>query len=129
MEFGGRVALVTGTSSGIGQAFGLAGARVAVAARREEEGEQTAALIRDRGTDAFFVKCDVTDPKEVERLVAETVRRYGRLDACCNNAGVLKSSSVVNLDRDDWDQVLDVNLKGMWLYLKYEISQMLIHGT
>ena len=86
-------------------------------------------MIRDGGTDAFFLKCDVTNPKEVERLVAETVRRYGELDACCNNAGALKSSSVVNLDSDDWDQVLDVNLKGMWLCLKYEITQMLTHGT
>jgi len=91
-KFEERVALVTGGSSGIGRATALAfsdeGAKVVVAARRKEEGEETAAMIRNRGGEALFVRTDVSKGEEVEALVSRAVEAYGRLDLACNNAGI-----------------------------------------
>ena len=91
-KFEGRVALVTGGSSGIGRATALAfsdeGAKVVVAARRKDEGEETVAMIKNRGGEALFVRTDVSKGKEVEALVSRAVEAYGRLDLACNNAGI-----------------------------------------
>jgi NAD(P)-dependent dehydrogenase (short-subunit alcohol dehydrogenase family) len=133
MEFGGKVAIITGASSGIGRAvalaFGCAGAEVVVAARREDRGEDTAAAIRESGGEATFVKCDVTSAGEVEDLVETAVSRYGRLDMCCNNAGFLNEDYVIDLEEADWNQVLDVNLKAVWMCMKHEISRMQTSGA
>jgi NAD(P)-dependent dehydrogenase (short-subunit alcohol dehydrogenase family) len=131
----GKVALVTGASSGIGRGaariFAREGAKVAVVADKNiQGGEQTVALIKAAGGDAFFVKCDVSNADEVKNMVDRCVQTYGRLDYAFNNAGVgadgkrLMEYDLVNLPEADWDRVIAVNLKGAWLCLKYEVKQM-----
>ena len=124
-----KVALVTGGNSGIGRAtaveFGRQGATVVVAARRRQEGEETVAEIRDSGGRAEFVRADVARGEEVEALVGGIVERHGRLDCAFNNAGVFRGGPVHELSEADWDLVCDVNLKGLWLCMKYQVAQML----
>lgn len=132
-EFEGKVALVTGGTSGIGRdtaiLFAKAGAKVVVAGRREAEGNDTVELVRAAGGDALFVKADVSKASEVENLVKKTVEKFGRLDVAFNNAGVEgKWVPIISQTEDDWDRTIDINLKGVWLCLKYEIRQMLKQG-
>ncbi len=128
----GKVALVTGGAMGIGrttaQVFSREGARVVVADIVTERGEETVRLIKKAGGDALFVQCDVTRAVEVESAVKGTVDTYGSLDCAFNNAGVAIPGTTVECTEEDWDRVLSVNLKGVWLCMKYEISQMLTQG-
>ena len=130
-QFEGKVALVTGASSGIGRATAIAfseeGAKVVVAARRKVEGEETVAMIKSRGGEAIFVSTDVSKAADVEALVDRAVKAYGRLDFACNNAGIGGPHLVFTADfpEEDWDKVIATNLKGVWLCMKYEIRQML----
>lgn len=129
----GKIALVTGASSGIGRTTALAfaqhGARVVVSDRREREGQETVALIRERGGEAIFVEADVASAAQVEALIETTVATYGRLDFAFNNAGVSGPTvALADYTEDDWDQVIAVNLKGVWLCMKYQIRQMLAQG-
>ena len=132
VQLDGKVALVTGASSGIGRAtalaFARAGAKVVAASRRITEGEETVRHILDTGGEAIFVKTDVSNASEVEALVNKTMDIYGRLDCACNNAGIAAFSSLIDTLEEDWNQMLNVNLKGTWLCLKYEIPAMLKHG-
>jgi NAD(P)-dependent dehydrogenase (short-subunit alcohol dehydrogenase family) len=129
----GKVALVTGASSGIGRATALAfareGAKVVVADVTVEGGEETVALVKKAGGEAIFVKTDVSKAVEVEALVAKAVATYGRLDCAYNNAGIAgKAKTVVDDTEDNWDRILAINLKGVWLCMKYEIAHMLKQG-
>ncbi|RZU02462.1 SDR family oxidoreductase [Rivibacter subsaxonicus] len=128
--FNGEVALVTGGSSGIGRATALAfaaeGARVVVASRRSEESTETVSLIRAAGGDAIFVKADVSKASEVEALVARAVEHYGALNFAFNNAGI-EGDPFVPLARyseTSWDEVIDINLKGVFLSMKYELPHI-----
>jgi NAD(P)-dependent dehydrogenase (short-subunit alcohol dehydrogenase family) len=130
----GKVALVTGGSSGIGQAtaqiFAREGAKVVVADVLVAGGEETVRLIKAAGGDAIFVKTDVSRPAEVEAMVKRAVDIYGRLDCAFNNAGIegaLQPTS--EYDEAMWDRVISINLKGVWLCMKYEIPQMLKQGS
>jgi NAD(P)-dependent dehydrogenase (short-subunit alcohol dehydrogenase family) len=132
-ELEGKVGLVTGGTSGIGREtavlFAKAGAKVVVAGRRTPEGEETIELVRSAGGDGLFVKTDVSKASEVETLVQKAVERFGRLDVAFNNAGVEGVwSPIVRQSEEDWDRTIAVNLKGVWLCLKYEIRQMLKQG-
>src|SRR5579863_7508271 len=127
----GRVALITGGSSGIGRAAALAfareGARVAMGNRRVAEGEETVRLVRAAGGEAILVKTDVTQGAEVEALMAKTVEAYGRIDCAFNNAGITGDmASTADCTEENWDHTLAVNLKGVWLAMKHEIRQMLL---
>lgn len=129
----GKVALVTGASSGIGRTTALAfaqhGARVVVSDRRELEGQETVALIRERGGEAIFVQADVAIAAQVEALIQTAVATYGRLDFAFNNAGVSgPNMPLADYTEDDWDQIITINLKGVWLCMKYQIRQMLAQG-
>jgi NAD(P)-dependent dehydrogenase (short-subunit alcohol dehydrogenase family) len=131
--FAGKVVLVTGGSSGIGRAaaikFGERGARVMVAARREKEGKETVEMTKKAGGEAMFVQTDVRIASQVENMVNQTVKRYGRLDIAFNNAGV--GSIMARLIRttvEMFDEVVDTNFKGVWLSMKYEIPVMLEQG-
>ncbi len=130
-----KVVIVTGASSGIGQAtaerFAQRGASVVVAARRAEEGESVAVGIRESGGEARFVRADVSREEDVEALVARTVEAYGRLDCAFNNAGGSPSARRGRIHEypvEDWNAVVDVHLKGIFLCMKYEIRQMLAQG-
>jgi NAD(P)-dependent dehydrogenase (short-subunit alcohol dehydrogenase family) len=132
-ELKGKVALVTGGTSGIGREasvlFAKAGAKVVVAGRREKEGKETIELIRAARGDGLFVKSDVSRAAEVAALVQKTVEKFGRLDVAFNNAGVEGAwIPITEQSEEDWDRTIDINLKGVWLCLKYEIRQMLKQG-
>jgi NAD(P)-dependent dehydrogenase (short-subunit alcohol dehydrogenase family) len=132
-ELQGKVGLVTGGTSGIGRdtaiLFAKAGAKVVVAGRREMEGKETVELIHAVGGDGLFVKADVSKAAEVNALVQRTVERFGRLDIAFNNAGIEgRWLPITEQSEEDWDHTIDINLKGVWLCLKYEIRQMLKQG-
>jgi NAD(P)-dependent dehydrogenase (short-subunit alcohol dehydrogenase family) len=132
-ELEGKVGLVTGGTSGIGRAtallFAKAGAKVVVAGRREPEGNETVELVRAAGGDGLFVRADVSKASEVEALVQKTVEKFGRLDIAFNNAGIEGVwVPIIRQSEEDWDRTININLKGVWLCLKYEIRQMLKHG-
>ena len=128
-----KVALITGGTSGIGRdtaiVFAKEGAKVVVAGRREAEGQETIQLIRSAGGKGLFVKTDVAKTGDVQALVQETVEEFGRLDVAFNNAGIEGNwLPLVQLPEDQFDKVISINLKGVWLCLKYEIEQMLRQG-
>jgi NAD(P)-dependent dehydrogenase (short-subunit alcohol dehydrogenase family) len=132
-ELRGKVAVVTGGTSGIGRdtavLFAKAGAKVVVAGRREVEGKETIDLIRAAGGEGLLVKTDVSRAADVLALVQKTVERFGRLDVAFNNAGIEGTwSPIAEQSEEDWDSTIDINLKGVWLCLKYEIQQMLKQG-
>jgi NAD(P)-dependent dehydrogenase (short-subunit alcohol dehydrogenase family) len=129
----GKVALVTGGSSGIGRAtsvaFAAEGARVIVADIAVEGGEETVRMIGATGGQACFVRADVSRAAEVETMVGRAVERFGRLDCAFNNAGTEGSGALTAEYREeDGDRTLDINLKGVWLCMKHEIPLMLRQG-
>lgn len=129
-----KVALVTGGSSGMGQAaalkFAKQGAKVVVAARRETAGNQTVEQIRQMGREASFVQTDVSQPAEIEALIQTTIALYGRLDYAFNNAGTEGVfAPMTQLTEENWDHTITTNLKAVWLCLKYEIEQLIKQGT
>jgi NAD(P)-dependent dehydrogenase (short-subunit alcohol dehydrogenase family) len=132
-KFAGKVALVTGGSSGIGRAtavkFGEQGAKVIVTARREKEGKETVEMIRKAGGEATFVQTDVRIASQVENMVNQTVERYDRLDIAFNNAGVGGiRARLVRTTEETFDQIVDTNFKGVWLSIKHEIPVMQKQG-
>jgi len=132
-EWAGKVALVTGGTSGIGREtallFAKRGAKVVVAGRREAEGKATVDLIRSAGGEGLFVKTDVAQAADVKALIENTVEAFGGLDCAFNNAGIEgKWVPIVEQSETDWDQTIDINLKGTWLCLKFELQQMLKQG-
>jgi NAD(P)-dependent dehydrogenase (short-subunit alcohol dehydrogenase family) len=132
-SFEGKVALVTGGAGGIGKAtaiaFAKAGASVVVADRDAQAGRQVAEDIVAAGGRAAFVQVDVTRRDEVKDMVAFTVERFGRLDAAFNNAGIeIEAKPTHECDEDTFDLVMGVNVKGVWLCMKHEITQMLAQG-
>jgi NAD(P)-dependent dehydrogenase (short-subunit alcohol dehydrogenase family) len=132
-DFESKIALVTGGTSGIGREtailFAKAGAKVVVAGRREAEGQETVELIRAAGADSLFVKTDVSKAADVEALIKNTSEKFGRLDVAFNNAGTEGVwVPIARQSEADWDRTIEINLKGVWLCLKYEIRQMLKQG-
>jgi len=134
-KFDGRVALVTGGASGIGkvtaQIFAREGAKVIVSTDANiKGGEETVRLIKDAGGEATFVKCDVSKANEVEAMVNKCVSLYGRLDYAFNNAGIgpdgkrVPVVNIVDCPEEVWDRTIAINLKGVFLCLKYEMKQM-----
>lgn len=128
-----KVAMVTGGSSGIGKAtaieFAKQGAKVIVAARREAKGRETVEEIEALGGQGKFVKTDVTQASEIERLVQQALETYGRLDYACNNAGFGKTIPLLERTESEWDTEIDVNLKAVWLCMKYQIPAMQQTGS
>jgi len=132
-EFDGKVALVTGGGSGIGRATSLAfageGAQVVIGNRNVQRGEETVSMIRDAGGTASFKRTDVLVAAEIEALVDYAVKTYGRLDVAFNNAGIEGDvRPLAEQTEANYDAVMDVNVKGVWLSMKYEIPRMLKQG-
>jgi len=126
--------LVTGGTSGISKvtalALGVAGAKVVFSGRREQEGEDTANLIRQSGAGCLFVRSDVSNETDVQTLIQKTVQRYGRLDLAFNNARI--ESPIKPLHEhsiEHFDNLIAINVRGMFLCIKYEIQQMLAQGA
>jgi NAD(P)-dependent dehydrogenase (short-subunit alcohol dehydrogenase family) len=132
-EFDGKVALVTGGGSGIGRATALAfvreGAKVVIADRNAQRGEKIVSTIRDAGGIASFRRTNVSVAAEMEALVDYTMKTYGRLDLAFNNAGIEGDvKPLVDQTEANFDAVMDINVKGVWLSMKYEIARMLEQG-
>ena len=131
----GKAGLVTGSAGGIGRATALALAREGAAGvlvtdlpSRREDGEETVRLLEQEGGHAVFVAGDVTVAADCQAVVAKTVEAFGRLDFAHNNAGVELQATVVDTDEAAWEKVIAVNLKGVWLGMKYQIPEMLKRG-
>ena len=134
MNFSGKVALVTGGGTGIGRAsailFAREGAKVVVADVAVETGTETVRLIQESGGEATFVTADVSRSDQVQAAVDHALSIYGRLDIAHNNAGVEGPiSRIADCSERDWDRTIEVNLKGVWLSMKYEIPPMLKIGA
>jgi NAD(P)-dependent dehydrogenase (short-subunit alcohol dehydrogenase family) len=132
VDFAGRVVLITGGATGIGraaaQAFAHRGAKVVIG-DVDDRAAETVKLIEDGGGTATFVETDVVSSSQVKNLVETAVGTYGRLDAAFNNAGVLPPTApLVEMTEEQWDQVVDVDLKGVFLSLKHELAHMVSAG-
>lgn len=129
--FTNKVAIVTGGSFGIGRATALAfskkGAKVVIADWAEDN--ETLNLIKDAGGEAIFVKCDVSKASDVKAMVEKAISAFGRLDYAFNNAGIEGvTAPVQDCSEENWDKTIGVNLKGIWLCMKYEIPEILKQG-
>lgn len=137
-EFKGKVLFVTGAASGMGRAvavrFGSLGCKVAVAARRPDAGAETVRMVEEAGGEAMFVACDVADDASVKAAIDATVAAYGSLDFAFNNAGCgadgvhIPFVPLTDVTEEDWDKVIDTNLKGVFHCLKYELLHMKKQG-
>jgi NAD(P)-dependent dehydrogenase (short-subunit alcohol dehydrogenase family) len=133
-KFSGKVALVTGAAAGIGRATTLAfareGAKVVVADVMVKEGEEAAQAIRKAGGEAIFLKTDASKPAEVEAMVKQAVENFGRLDFAFNNAGIEgKTAPTAECTEENWDRIISINLKGVWLCMRQEIPVMVRQGS
>jgi NAD(P)-dependent dehydrogenase (short-subunit alcohol dehydrogenase family) len=129
MRLGGKIAVVTGGTIGIGAAIGrlfaLEGARVALIGRDGARGEKTCQSIRSKGGDCKFYVADVSKADQVARVAAQILREYMKVDILVNNAGIWRPGRVVDLDEETWDSVLDTNLKGMFLVSRHFLPGMM----
>jgi NAD(P)-dependent dehydrogenase (short-subunit alcohol dehydrogenase family) len=129
-----RVAIVTGGSSGIGRATAVAlakeGVKIVVAARRSKEGNETVQLVKEAGSDGIFVNTDVTNEASVKSLIEKTINSYHRLDYAFNNAGIEQiMTPLTEQTVEEFDQIMNINVRGVWLSMKYEIPEMIKNGV
>jgi NAD(P)-dependent dehydrogenase (short-subunit alcohol dehydrogenase family) len=133
-RFSDKVVLITGSSSGIGRGaaltFAAQGAKVMLASRSQDANQELLDEIHKNGGLATFVKTDITKTEDIAHMVKRTIAAYGKLDIAVNNAGVEGTPNIKTADYDEqvWDQVIDINLKGVWLSMKYEIPELLKEG-
>ncbi len=132
MRLKDQVAIVTGAARGIGLAcakrFAAEGAKVVLSDVEVEAGERAAEEIQASGADALFVKCDVGDKAEVEALMESAVAAFGRMDILVANAGIVHASDFLELEEADFDRVIRVNLKGVFLTGQAAARQMVKQG-
>jgi NAD(P)-dependent dehydrogenase (short-subunit alcohol dehydrogenase family) len=129
----GKVALITGAGSGIGRAtstiFAREGARLIIADVVADAGQETLEAVKQTGAEAVFLQTDVAQPSAVEALIAKAVATYGRLDCAFNNAGIEGAGALTHkCTAENWNRVIAINLTGVWMCMKAEITQMLLQG-
>ena len=133
MRLGGKTALITGGTSGMGRAtallFAREGARVALTGRDEGRGREVAQAIQGEGGQAIFIRSDVRLTADCRRAVEETLRAFGAIDVLFNNAGVFVPHTVPDCPEEEWDLTVDVNLKGTFLMCKYALPSMIARGA
>ena len=119
-DLGGQTALVTGGSRGLGlqiaEALGEAGAKVLLSSRKAADLEEAAALLQDKGIDARWIAADAAQPADVERVVAETMERLGRIDILVNNAGATWGAPMESYPLEAWDKVMNLNIRSLFLF-------------
>jgi 3-oxoacyl-[acyl-carrier protein] reductase len=130
MVLEGKIALVTGASRGIGREIALEfarqGANVVVNyAGSEQKALEVVEEIKKLGREAFAFQCNVADAEQVQQMVKETIERFGRLDILVNNAGITRDNLLMRMKEEDWDDVLNINLKGVFLCTKAVTRQMM----
>ena len=132
MRLANKVALITGGTSGIGEAcallFAREGARVAITGRNESRGHAVTVKILESGGRAIFIRTDVRHAAECQRAVDETLRSFGRLDILFNNAGVFYPQTTLECTEEEWDLQIDINLKGTFLMSKAALPPMIAEG-
>jgi len=131
MKLDGKVAIITGGTDGIGKAiahvFTKEGAKVVIAGRNEEKGDRALRELKKAG-EVTYVKADVSDSQQVRRMIEDTVQRYGRIDILVNNAAICPPGDILTTTETTWNEVIDVNLKGVFLCSKFAIPHMLKNG-
>lgn len=132
MNFKNKVVIITGGASGIGKetasAFAKEGAKVVIA-DYTDQGQSFAEALISQGSEALFIKTDVSDEEQVKSLISETVAKFGQLDIMFANAGIAKDAPAVDLSYEDWQRTIDINLSGVFLSDKHAIEQFLKQGT
>jgi NAD(P)-dependent dehydrogenase (short-subunit alcohol dehydrogenase family) len=131
MKLEGKVAIITGGSDGIGKAiahvFTREGAKIVIVGRNEEKGDRALKELKKAG-EVTYLKVDVSDTRQVKRMVEDTVQKYGRIDILVNNAAICPPGDVLTTTEATWDEVIGVNLKGVFLCSKFVIPQMMKNG-
>ncbi|MCX9087195.1 MAG: 3-oxoacyl-ACP reductase FabG [Candidatus Methanoperedens sp.] len=128
-----KVVIITGGGSGIGRETGILfakeGAKVVIADVNEKAGAETVELIKNAGGEAFFARLDVSNREQAKQVVKETIAKYGRLDVLINNAGIIQDALVVKMTEEQWDKVIDINLKGPVNCIQAVVGQMISQGS
>jgi NAD(P)-dependent dehydrogenase (short-subunit alcohol dehydrogenase family) len=132
MRLKGKIALITGGTSGIGSAtavrFAGEGAAIAITGRNQDSGQQVVDAIKSNGGEALFIQSDVRFAENCRRAVDQTLERFGRIDVLFNNAGVFHPRSVIECTEEEWDETIDSSLKGAFLMSKYVLPSMIENG-
>jgi 3-oxoacyl-[acyl-carrier protein] reductase len=133
MRVKNKVVIITGGGSGIGKETGILfakeGAKVVVADINEKAGEETVDEIKNAGGEVIFAKLDVTDREQTKQVVKDTIAKYGRIDVLINNAGIIQDALVVKMTEDQWDNVININLKGPFNCIQAVVEQMITQGS
>lgn len=129
-RFEGKTAIVTGASRGIGREIaimlGKEGARVAVNySGSKEKAEEVVEMIKQSGGDAFAIQANVSDTEQVKQMIDETLKTFGSIDMLVNNAGITRDNLLMRMKEDEWDDVININLKGVFLCTKAVTRQMM----